>query len=111
MLHAIHPDDLADRDPIEDDERQRLAALVAAGRFVVISESPRFCPMTDAVNGSFLSVLSDHATYAEAEAARLAADDDTRGSEDVVMVECLAKLHPRYVERHDCDVEGDGILF
>jgi len=47
----------------------RINALLAAGRFVVVEESPYYCKATDAVAGMVKDVVSHHASREEAEAA------------------------------------------
>ena len=60
-------------------DRNKINALVAAGRFVVANHYPAFCPHTDAILGEATVIVSDHATREEANAAfdLLAADADS----------------------------------
>ena len=51
------------------DDRFKIDELVAAGRFCVIEDVIAYCPITDAIMGNRLYLVSDHATLAEANAA------------------------------------------
>jgi len=59
-----------------NDDRQIIAALVKAGRFVIVAEFPRYCHLTDALIGSGKMMVSDHATREEALAAMPADEEE-----------------------------------
>lgn len=50
----------------ESKERTKIDELVAAGRFVVVSTYPAYCPRTDAIIGEYLSLIADFPTREEA---------------------------------------------
>jgi hypothetical protein len=51
------------------DDRGAIRRAVMEGRFVVVASMPRFCSLTDALMGEYLSLVSEHGTQAEADAA------------------------------------------
>jgi len=58
------------------DDRAEIERAVKAGRFVVVASTPRYCALTDALMGEFLTLLSEHSTFEEAEAAMVNALDE-----------------------------------
>ncbi len=58
------------------DDRGAIRQAVAAGRFVVVASAPRFCRLTDALMGEDLSLVSEHGTRAEADAALPESSED-----------------------------------
>lgn len=47
-------------------DNEKINKLVEAGRFVVVSSYPAYCPITDAIMGEHLSLIADFATREEA---------------------------------------------
>ena len=59
------------------EERSKIAAVLADGRFAVVAHSTAFCPVTDGILGVAINLVSHFATRAEAQAflAELHASD------------------------------------
>jgi hypothetical protein len=50
----------------ESQSKEKIGKLLEAGRFVVISTYPAYCPRTDAIMGEHQSYIADFATREEA---------------------------------------------
>jgi hypothetical protein len=50
----------------ESQASAKINELVEAGRFVVVSSYPAYCPRTDAIMGEHLTLIADFATKEEA---------------------------------------------
>lgn len=84
------------------DDRGTIAGLIQAGRFVVVSEYLRYCPITDALMGSGKSLVSDHATREE---AIVALPDDEEDLFHYVLPRERCPDHPSE-DRATCDMHG-----
>lgn len=88
----------------EPDDSAKINELIAAGRHVVVSERPIFCPSTDACMGSHKMLMSDWATRHEAEIACRELDDadaqhDYDEGSNYVLPELVADTP--YISGHD----------
>lgn len=68
------------------DDSAKVAELVAAGRYVLVSDYPAYCPRTDALMGIHRAMLGDFATHAEGLAALYARGEDADPDERVHMM-------------------------
>ena len=89
----------------QPDDSAKIAAAVAAGKFVVVLESPEYCPSTDAIMGCRKTVLSTHNSRQEADRALDAESRDL--PEDMaayVLPHQPVSVVPEYAPLTDTDV-------
>jgi hypothetical protein len=90
------------------DDRQKAAELVAAGKFVLVSDYPAYCPRTDALMGIVRQILSVHDTHEDGVKALHSRAEDSDPDERVHLMWDYKPPTPE--ERKAADT-GDEIPF